>query len=129
MRQIKFRAWDKQEHEMIDGDSWFFGQDELEPFVDTVERAYEYYDLMQYTGLKDKHGVEIYEGDLIRAQGDSAINYEVYWDEGAFQYRLCPTHIKDKQFDKTRLLGFAKLGKIIGNIYEHSHLLDTKTEK
>lgn len=73
MREIKFRAWDKERKVMLPPvDVWSFGIDSVEKkcWSDSHQRLYWINDdvtLMQYTGLKDKNGKEIYEGDIVRS--------------------------------------------------------------
>lgn len=59
MRPIKFRAWDKENKKMI------YNPDFVFPNYAMDENA-SVFVLMQYTGLKDKNGKEIYEGDIVK---------------------------------------------------------------
>jgi len=103
--------------------------------------------LMQYTGLRDENGVEIYEGDIQKqTQGDHYWIYIVESIGGQFGNQLFSMTIKhnvsidneenrytfeeiDVSSNKSR--NNVKSGKnvqVVGNIYEHKHLLDALTE-
>ena len=113
-REIKFRAWDKKRkkifqmsvgtnynpHFLVDLKSFGGGIQEL--FDPDLE-------LMQYTGLRDKNGKEIYEGDIVR-WGSILKGNEVIFKEGKFMIK----DIEDPYW---------KACEIIGNIYENKELL------
>lgn len=123
-REIKFRAWDKIEEEfrpsdyiIIRGDGYIFDRETQEELHEVI--------LMQYTGLKDKNGKDVYEGDLIKFQeywwGDNlekADVGEVKW--GDAQWEL---YGKTKYQNTVWELVKNCSGEVIGNVWETPELL------
>ena len=105
MRDIRFRAWDKCYRRMVDVDELHIksGKIRYAKGFNTLVR----FALMQYTGLKDKNGVEIYEGDVVRH--DDGWTSAVRWDD--FLTGFYPFH-----FDIDKEL-FLSSWEVIGNIY------------
>lgn len=68
-REIKFRAWHKDANKMYE--VLILGDDYIEAKCTNQPMLFEHVELMQYTGLKDKNGVEIYEGDVIEIEAKS----------------------------------------------------------
>jgi len=95
MKKIKFRAWDKLNSEMLQVSKLDIINGEVEfEYGDTLESKD--IDLMQYTGLKDKNDIEIYEGDIIKVD-DQSKSYqvqEVVFKDGMFcgysEKKSCP---------------------------------------
>jgi hypothetical protein len=103
MREIKFRAWDKDRKKMIG------------PFhVGSMLAEYRPPE-MQYTDLKDRNGKEIYEGDIIVFDESMPIEMD----------RGCWT-CKRKGKASMLLFGVNEQSEVIGNIYENPELLDEK---
>ena len=128
----KFRAWLKEEQKMdneIDHISWL--EDELYCIGDGITYMVLAEDLvlMQSTGLKDKNGKEIFEGDILAVEADDGvIILKVSWDD---EHALFV--IKTKKFNEETAL--AELVddnsypfEVIGNIYENPELLEVKYE-
>lgn len=127
MRDIKFRAWDKFNEEMFPKK---FEDDFLVKFFrDVNERRNGGNEIiiMQFTGLKDKNGKEIYEGDILRYSfgipGIPGIsgNAEVVFKECAF-YALTPEH-KPKECALSEFFEHLPDSEIVGNIYENPELI------
>jgi len=120
-RKIKFRAWVVDDYEddgntpktfkMVEWNENFFS--DMSPVTgygsEFPDKDDECVTLMQFTGLKDRNGVEIYEGDIVRwvvdvDEGDRVIDEPVYYGGGAF-YPVCT------------MPGYEY--EIIGNIFEN----------
>lgn len=120
-REIKFRAWDNELLFMVDPMQYIIRFDGL-PFFDNKGDAIEQGDkliLMQFTGLKDKHGKEIYEGDIAEYSGGNynGLTGKIHFDMGQFVWT-----IKEWKKEKELWQVYNSLS-IIGNIYENPDLL------
>ena len=102
MRELKFKIYDKNDTKGIIGP---FAWNKLPQFLFP-----ENFTVLQYTGLKDKNGKEIYEGDILFFQQQ----------DGVWSNQL-NKHIEVKY---PFVCGNAHLGEIIGNIFENSELLN-----
>jgi uncharacterized phage protein (TIGR01671 family) len=118
-REIKFRAWriafEGNKAEMFQGDSKGY------LFAHAIQNP-ETYKLMQFTGLKDKNGREIYEGDIIRSNSHSPDRFTVEFIEGGF----CATHPGLDGYPTDLNHFYPSVGcliDVVGNIYENPDLL------
>ena len=127
----KLRAWDKQDERMSYGEVEYFDDSINYRFDHFCTGADEDVEFMQSTGVKDKNGVEIYEGDVINCRnsfrnpmtgsGSLSINrdFKIIFENGEF---------KAKGFD-IRLKNILSYSEVIGNVYENPELLeDTKND-
>ena len=131
MREIKFRAWDKNDKrifidpQMIDFYNKKIGymQYQTEYMPDTSYsipvgfEEFEYSELMEWTGLYDKNGEEIYEGDIFHI-GSKKILYVVEWIDCG---------LKGRQIKNISWIGLDYWKddiEVIGNIYENPELME-----
>jgi len=118
MRPIKFRAWDKMEKRMIPH-NLLMAQQYARPLDDNIFND-DTHIVMQFTGLHDKNGREIYEGDIVRLEaGVWSDVAEVVFNNGCFILKC------DYWYWSGRCIS-AHYGEyeVIGNIYENPKLLE-----
>ena len=118
MREIKFRAWDKENKEMSDNFDLFdiyCGYDESNiPGKKHISMDWhEELTLMQYTGLKDKNGKEIYHKDRLYNSSDREPYYIMEWDDINGCWSLGEN---GENLDKYQL---HKFWEVIGNEFEN----------
>lgn len=108
MRPIKFRAWINSRDAFVDVSQHYDIDSEGELYQIDFKNII----LMQFTGLLDKNGKEVYEGDVVKYmddEGEEGIQEVEYWDLiGGFMPLL---NIHDCEFE------------VVGNIYENPELL------
>ena len=115
LREIKFRAWDGERLRDVWSLGWIDGEMD---YISTPKHngPAEEFKLMQYTGLKDKNGREIYESDIV-ASVKYGKGYEVVYYSQGFWLRWIA------EGGKSPLWWESEDIEVIGNIYENPELL------
>lgn len=110
-REIKFRAWDKEKKSMFQ----IFDSTTLENWF--LPSWNDKYEVMQYTGLHDKNGKEIYEGDVVKCKNYHGVVYGIINYNNSYFYLACSSGYSDEY-----LFNCSDI-KIISNIHESPELL------
>jgi uncharacterized phage protein (TIGR01671 family) len=121
MREIKFRAWDKCKSRMVFFDLW-----DSEVSIPASDSP-----IMQFTGLHDKNGKEIYESDMVRCT--TARGYvlfgEVIFEDGTFNVVFMESYY-DRNFfrqrDYVKVFSANHSIEVIGNVWGNPELIKEK---
>lgn len=130
MRDIKFRAWDSENKRMLDVTqvTWSVqNKGRMEVYsVGKINNP----TLLQYTGLHDKNGKEIYEGDIVKHSSMDTVFF-VEWDSTltGFELFYWQKGVKRKSVYVISYQLNGERFEVIGNIYENPELLIEKEGK
>lgn len=121
MREVKFRCWDRVKRCM--NNKFVLSSDgEVGSFYGgSFDWNNEIAHLMEYTGLKDKNGIEIYEGDIVSLEDWNPSNMQIAFIEGAF----CLANKDGEYVGDIHHIHHAGIerSQVVGNIHENPELL------
>lgn len=133
MKEIKFRAWDVENNKMIQNYAHVSKYGQFYTAWTSTDSEREYIP-MQYTGLQDRTGRNIYEGDIVIASKmpyywefvKSVNKGLVVYNNHTASYRIKMDNYHSSTIGESDTVKFNPVSKyeVIGNIYENPELLD-----
>lgn len=123
----KYKAWLKHEQiirsvEAIDFVHGFIEVDRRKEFSNSFLYVFDEIELLPYTGVRDRHGVEIYQQDIIRIRTDTiqpqGLNYVVEWTEHNSSFRARTTGTSIELFSRS-----TENYEVLGNTYLNPELI------
>jgi len=135
MREIKFRCWDLENKKWHTPTEW--GEEPADAYIGYGEipeigfRSNNFYAWLQFTGLHDKNGKEIYEGDIVQwGTEDEILSCVVEYTEGAHDSEECP-YMSGFSYRVIDAIDYPEddegetdyVTEVIGNIYDNPELL------
>ena len=127
MREIKFRAWIKEKKAIFEvilidyvTKKVTYLLERVGHFLSIRDAKFNDVEFMQYTGLEDKNGKEIYEGDIL-SNGNDEKPYKIIFENGSFRAEL-EGDFEEYSFDLIDVV--AQGCEVAGNIYENPELME-----
>lgn len=127
----KFRAWDKEFKEMVHVNALVFDEQVIKATYQNgniVKEDVKNYELMQSTGLKDKNGKEIFEGDILAIETyEGILNVNIFWDRKHALFMFESKKYNEKDLLAELVEDNTYPFEIAGNIYKNPELLEVKS--
>ena len=133
MRTLKFRAWDTANKRWATESDfkevglfvnyYIDGSGKFELQADVNECGYGRFEIVEFAGLKDRNGKEIYEGDILYCSEDPGSTHLIKWFEEMGRWNYDRIEDGEDMHCHYDMKDFLLECKIIGNIYENPELL------